>query len=103
MSALVQAAALTLLLPQDAEGKLGPVSRRVAATCGGGNGSRSRTSGGVTRRQLLSCVAPFYAAQLTPEAHEAAMQVHLGRMLDCTVLRGVHVHAPGNSCCPRCC
>jgi hypothetical protein len=81
MSAPVQAAAVTLLLPQDAGGRLGPASRRVAAACGGSSGSRSRTSGGVTRRQLLHCVAQFYATPLTLEAHEAAMQVGAGRML----------------------
>ena len=66
---------MTLLLAQDAEGRLGPASKRVTAADGVGTSSRGRTSGGVTRRQLLHCVAQFYAAQLPLEAHEAAMQV----------------------------
>jgi hypothetical protein len=93
----MQAAAVTLLLPQDAEGRLGPASRLVAAACGGSNGSRSRTSAGVTRRQLLHCVAQFYAAQLTPEAHVAAMQVHPGCMPACVVLMHLHVYLPSRS------
>ena len=102
LPAPVQAAALTLLLPQDAEGRLGPASRRVAAACGSSNGSRSRTSGGVTRRQLLHCVAQFYATQLTSEAHEAAMQVHPGRVFE-LIPWVVHIMLPLPCCQPAIC
>jgi hypothetical protein len=93
LSRLKQAAALTLLLPQDADGRLGPTSRQVTAAAGGGGGSRSHASGGVPRRQLLRCVAQFYAAQLTPEAHEAAMQV----VYMAEVALVLPVHAPAQA------
>lgn len=62
----LQAPMLTLLLPQDPAGRLGMASRPVSAAGG---------HGGITRRQLLHCIAEVYAAPLTPGAHAAAMQV----------------------------
>lgn len=62
---LLQATSLAVLLPQDAAGELGLLSKAVAAPPG-------RC---VTRAQLLRCIADFYAAELSREALVAAMQV----------------------------
>ncbi len=61
----LQAPSLAVLLPQDAAGELGLLSKSVAAPSGRG----------ITRAQLLRCVADFYAAELSHEALVAAMQV----------------------------